>query len=188
MGKPSPIVKGTRSPAGTVEWRQRLRSAAATNRLGQMIGQALRGGEVLALFGDLGTGKTVLVRGLAAGLGARPRTVSSPTFALIHTYQGRLPLVHADLYRIESATELDHLGLTDYFDGQHVLAIEWADKAGSSLPEDCLELRLSHQGNTVRDLLVKARGPSSQTLLSAVITRLTSPGSARQVHKGRRSR
>jgi tRNA threonylcarbamoyladenosine biosynthesis protein TsaE len=153
-----------------------------------MIGQALGGGEVLALLGDLGTGKTVLVRGLAAGLGAQPRNVRSPTFALIHAYQGRLPLIHADLYRIESVTELDHLGLTDYFDGQHVLAIEWADRAGSILPEDRLELRLSHQGKTVRNLLVKARGPSSRALLSSVITKLTSHGRARQIRKGRQSR
>lgn len=188
-GKARSVAKGATSPAGPIEWSRRLRSAAETDRLGRIIGQSLRGNEVLALFGDLGTGKTTLVRGLAAGLGVPPRNVSSPTFALIRECQGRLPLVHADLYRIESTTELDHLGLTDYFDGQYVLAIEWADKAGSTLPEDCLELYLSHQGRTVRNVVMKGTGPSSQALLSRVIKRMTPRENARQARgKGRERR
>ncbi len=143
---------------------------------------------MLALFGDLGTGKTTLVRGLAAGLGTRPRDVSSPTFALIHEYQGRHPLVHADLYRIDRSAELDHLGLSDYCDGQHVVVIEWADKAGAELPQDRLELRLSHQGRTVRNVVMNATGPASRTLLSRVVARVTPRGNgeARGTGRGRR--
>jgi tRNA threonylcarbamoyladenosine biosynthesis protein TsaE len=88
-----------------------------------LIGESLEGGEVIALYGDLGTGKTVLVRGIAGGLGAPMRMVSSPTFVLIHEYQGRLRLAHVDLYRLEDPSELLHLGLDDYLDGQNVLAV-----------------------------------------------------------------
>ena len=110
------------------EWRTLLRSSTDTEQLGRFIGQSLRGGEVLALYGELGTGKTTLVRGIAAGLEVPSHLVNSPTFVLIHEYQGRVPLAHVDLYRIEAQPELQHIGLSDYLDGQTVVAIEWADK------------------------------------------------------------
>jgi tRNA threonylcarbamoyladenosine biosynthesis protein TsaE len=128
----------------------------------------LQGGEVLALFGELGTGKTVLVRGIAAGLEAPPCSVSSPTFVLVHEYRGKFPLIHADLYRLESPGELDQLGLSDYVDGRHVLAVEWAEKAGSDLPDDRLEVHLGHQSNTVRTITMKATGTVSRSLLARV--------------------
>lgn len=157
---------GTASLAGkSVEWEQRLHSATETERLGEIIGHALRGGEVLALFGDLGAGKTTLVRGLAVGLGAAPRSVSSPTFVLIQEYRGRLPLAHADLYRLNSVADLHDLGLSDYLDEHHVVAIEWADKAGADLPADRLEIHLHHRSNTSRSVVLKATGPSSHRLL-----------------------
>jgi tRNA threonylcarbamoyladenosine biosynthesis protein TsaE len=151
-----------------VAWRHRSRSAAETNRLGQIVGKVLRGGEVLALSGDLGTGKTSLVRGIAVGLGAPPRSVSSPTFVLIHEYHGRLPLAHADLYRIDHARELPQLGLSDYLDGRHVVAIEWAEKAGHEMPDDRLEIMLTHHSQTARDIVMQATGPDSRGLLSRV--------------------
>lgn len=153
------------------EWRYCSRSAAETDRLGRMIGQALRGGEVVALCGELGTGKTALVRGIAAGLGAPPRAVSSPTFVLIHEYHGRLPLAHADLYRIQTETELAHLGLSDYLDGHTVVAVEWADKAGTDLPPDRLQVYLAHRGKTARDLALQATGARSRDLLARVMKR-----------------
>ena len=123
---------------------------------------------MLALFGELGTGKTVLVRGIAAGLEAPPCSVSSPTFVLVHEYRGKFPLIHADLYRLESPGELDQLGLSDYVDGRHVLAVEWAEKAGSDLPDDRLEVHLGHQSNTVRTITMKATGTVSRSLLARV--------------------
>jgi tRNA threonylcarbamoyladenosine biosynthesis protein TsaE len=135
------------------------------------MGHALRGGEVLALHGDLGTGKTALVSGIAAGLGAPPRSVSSPTFVFVQLYQGRLPLAHADLYRLESSAELGTLGLSDLLDGHTVVAIEWADKAGGVLPEDRLELHLSHRGRTSREIRFVTRG-SAAAALSARVRRL----------------
>ncbi len=157
------------APAGG-EWRRLTKSAAETDRLGRAIGRSARGGEVVALYGELGSGKTALVRGLAAGLGASPHAVSSPTFVLIHEYHGRVRLAHADLYRIESATELPHIGLSDYEDGRTVIAIEWADKAGEELPGDRLDIHLRHQGPTTREITIKPTGPQARRLLALART------------------
>jgi tRNA threonylcarbamoyladenosine biosynthesis protein TsaE len=149
-------------------WRYASRSPQDTERLGRAIGNALQGGEILALYGELGTGKTTLVRGIAAGAGAPPQRVTSPTFVLIHEYHGRLRLAHADLYRIMSADELPHTGLSDYLDDHTVVAIEWAERAGGDLPGDRLEIRLSHVGNATRQFTMNALGSRSQRLLSCV--------------------
>ena len=110
------------------------RSAAETFEAGRAMGVAVQPGDVLALVGDLGAGKTQWVKGLAAGLGSNAE-VTSPTFTLIHEYGGgRLPLYHFDCYRLESAAELLAAGLDDYLDGRGVLAIEWADKFPELIP------------------------------------------------------
>jgi len=123
---------------------------------------------VVALYGDLGTGKTVLVRGIAAGLDVPPRAVSSPTFVLIHEYPGRLPLAHADLYRLDTPGQLQHVGLSEYLDGRTVVVIEWADKTGGDLPLDRLEAHLAHRGPTSREILLKATGVQSRKLLTRI--------------------
>jgi len=109
-------------------------SAEETFRAGRDEAARVRAGEVLALVGDLGAGKTQWVKGLAAGLGS-DATVTSPTFTLIHEYPGgRLPLYHVDCYRLERPEELLGIGLDDYLDGRGVLVIEWADKFPELLP------------------------------------------------------
>jgi tRNA threonylcarbamoyladenosine biosynthesis protein TsaE len=109
-------------------------SPAETFALGTEIAGAFRGGEVLALDGDLGAGKTQFVKGLAAGLGCDGE-VTSPTFTLLHEYTGgRLPLFHFDFYRLESDDEALRLGLDDYLAAGGVIAIEWAGKFPSLLP------------------------------------------------------
>lgn len=125
----------------------------------------------MALYGDLGSGKTALVRGMAAGLGASPRAVSSPTFVLIHEYHGRLRLAHADLYRLDSARELSHIGLSDYDDGRTVTVVEWADKAGHELPADRLEVHLRHRSPNVREIVFIPRGAQARRLLARVRAR-----------------
>ena len=120
----------------------------------------------MALYGELGSGKTALVRGMAAGAGASPRSVSSPTFVLIHEYHGRVRLAHADLYRLESSAELPHIGLSDYDDGRTVTAIEWADKAGGELPADRLEIHLRHRSPDVREIDFVPRGARARRLLA----------------------
>jgi len=153
------------------EWRGPLRSATDTEQLGRFIGQSLRGGEVLALYGELGTGKTTLVRGIATGLGVPSHIVNSPTFVLIHEYQGRVPFAHADLYRIQAQHELQHIGLSDYLDGQTVVAIEWADKGLFELPDDRLEVHLSHRSARTRQVVLRARGTAMRGLLDRVLRR-----------------
>src|SRR5688572_12726937 len=119
------LPTANRSATSNLPWKLVSTSHQHTERLGQAIGRALRGGETIALFGPLGAGKTALVRGIAHGLGASPMAVTSPTFVVIHEYnQGRLPLVHVDLYRIRTLSELESTGLTEYFSGQSVTAIE----------------------------------------------------------------
>ena len=118
----------------------RTRSVGETVSLGSHIGGILRPGEILLLVGDLGTGKTTFVRGLADGLGiaTRPR---SPTFTVVHTYDGgKYPLVHVDLYRLDSSGEVLSLGLEELFEPPAVSVVEWGEKATPIVGDDYLEL------------------------------------------------
>ena len=146
-----------------------LSSRSKTASLGKAIGGALTGGEVLALIGELGAGKTALVRGIASGLGAPPDSVSSPTFVLVHEYRGRLPLIHADLYRLHTEADAEAIGLPDCFTGQAVTAIEWADRFPSLLPKDRLDVRLIHRSPATRTAQLTAHGPQSLRLLAHII-------------------
>jgi tRNA threonylcarbamoyladenosine biosynthesis protein TsaE len=146
-------------------WDLVFSSQTETESFGHAMGKSVAGGEVLALIGELGAGKTALVKGIATGLGASTDSVSSPTFILIHEYQGRLPLVHVDLYRLRTETEAHHIGLPDYFTERSIVAIEWADRFPGLLPPDRLELRLSHRTPESRALQVQAHGPHAQKLL-----------------------
>ncbi len=149
-------------------WRRSLPSSRHTDRLGRAIGSVLEGGESLALSGALGAGKTALVRGIAAGLGAPAEAVSSPTFVLLHEYRGRLPLAHIDLYRLSSRKEAETIGLGDYLSGATVVAVEWADKAPGILPDDRLEMELRHQTVQSRSIRFTATGPLSAALLARI--------------------
>ncbi|HVE15585.1 MAG TPA: tRNA (adenosine(37)-N6)-threonylcarbamoyltransferase complex ATPase subunit type 1 TsaE [Chthoniobacterales bacterium] len=149
-------------------WHRLLSTVTETNRLGRLIGSVLEGGEVLALSGPLGAGKTALVRGIATGLGAPARAVSSPTFVLLHEYRGRVPLVHVDLYRLTAQGEAESIGLGDYLSGQTVVAVEWAEKAPHILPDDRLELELRHRTVQSRSIDFRATGPLSSALLARV--------------------
>ena len=118
----------------------RTRSAGETTSLGSRIGALLRPGEVLLLVGDLGTGKTTFVQGLAAGLdiATRPR---SPTFTMVHTYDGgKYPLVHVDLYRLDTSNEVLSLGLEELFEPPAVAVVEWGEKATPIVGDHYLEL------------------------------------------------
>ena len=133
-----------------------LHTAKDTHALGVRLGQAARPGTLLALIGDLGAGKTALVRGLGEGL-AVPSRVQSPTFVLVQVHEGgRLPLWHADLYRLSDDEELELLGLDEHLDG--VVAVEWADRFPEALPADRLEIRLHHEASGRRAEL-RATGP-----------------------------
>ena len=161
-------------------------SLRQTDRLGRAIGSVLLGGESLALSGALGAGKTALVRGIAAGLGAPPEGVSSPTFVLMHEYHGRLPLAHIDLYRLSSLQEAESIGLEDYLTGPTVVAVEWADKVPGILPDDRLEMKLRHRTVQSRSITFRATGPVSAALLAHIKTCQTLPtrrSRSRRTHK-----
>ena len=131
------------------------RSPAATYRLAAKLVSRFPAKTVLALHGDLGSGKTCFVQGLAKALGVR-RPVGSPTFTLINEYRGRRPLAHVDLYRIRGAGDAFGLGLEEYlfhFDG--VVAIEWAERVAELLPEECWHVRLgAGTGDETRQVTV----------------------------------
>jgi tRNA threonylcarbamoyladenosine biosynthesis protein TsaE len=148
-----------------------LRSPRQTHRLGRYLGKFLKGGDIVALFGDVGTGKTTLVKGIADGLLAEPTAVSSPTFTLIHEYRGRLRLIHTDLYRL-TAAQLEDTGLNEYFDDRCVTVIEWADRWTHGLPPDRLEVRLSHDNPGTRRAVLTAGGLSAGRLLAALRSRM----------------
>lgn len=168
MRATAPSPRNRSAPEDTHAWTHRLTSPEATTRLGAAMAAHLTGGEVLALHGDLGAGKTQFVRGIAEGLGADPDQIASPTFVLIHEYQGRVPLAHIDLYRLTSPEELDHLGWADYLDGQWIVAVEWAEHAGANLPADRLTIRLEHRGARARLITCTASGPTSAHLLACI--------------------
>jgi tRNA threonylcarbamoyladenosine biosynthesis protein TsaE len=129
------------------------RSESETATVGRELAATLSEGTVVLLCGDLGAGKTAFVRGLAEGLGLEPADVSSPTFTLVQEYRGgRVPLVHADLYRLNDPREVDDLGLDELGSGA-VLAIEWADKLQHSLGK-AIVVRIEHAGDTERIVTV----------------------------------
>jgi len=114
-------------------------SVRDTHTLAGHLLKQLPGRVVLALCGDLGSGKTCFVQGLAAALGVE-RPVTSPTFTLVHEYQGERPLVHVDLYRLNDSLEALMLGLEEYFEGDGITAVEWAERAEDIFPPDMIRI------------------------------------------------
>ena len=146
-----------------------LESVKKTLEFGERLAYTLQGGDVLALTGDLGTGKTLITRGIALGLGITAEQVTSPTFTLIQTYEGRLPVIHVDLYRLENPSAILQLGLEDYFTAKNIVIIEWADRFIQALPPDYLEIHLEHGDiETTRSMTILATGPRSIAIVSAL--------------------
>jgi tRNA threonylcarbamoyladenosine biosynthesis protein TsaE len=122
-----------------------------TIALGKKLGKTLKAGSVVALIGDLGSGKTVFTKGIAEALGVRhARYVNSPTFVLIKEYKGRVPLYHFDLYRLDRYSSFDELNYDEYFYGDGVTVIEWADKILKFLPKKHTKVKFSVVGESRR--------------------------------------
>ena len=119
-------------------------SPEETQALGEKLGQTLKQGDVIALIGDLGTGKTCLTQGIARGVGIAPdEIVSSPSYILINEYNGTVPIYHIDLYRLENSEEIAELGLSEYVEGDGICIIEWAERMAEALPDSCIKIHIT---------------------------------------------
>ena len=130
------------------------RSFKETLDVGDRLGRELQRGAVVALFGELGAGKTALIKGIARGLGIR-QEVTSPTFTIVHEYGGgRLPLFHIDLYRLDSVAQALAVGIEDYLNGDGVATIEWAEKIEQLLPANTVRVHITTLENNVRRIKI----------------------------------
>ena len=145
-----------------------------TEWFGEALGRLLEAGDVVALCGDLGGGKTTMTHGIARGLEVPSRfTIQSPTFSLVHEYPGRVPLIHMDLYRIEGGPEGDELGLEELLESDGAAVIEWADRLGDDLPEDALVVELIYEGECQRKISVTGRTDRALGIIRALAAELT---------------
>jgi len=127
-----------------------LEDEKVTRALGARLAKALQPGDVVALIGELGAGKTELVRAVATALGADERDVASPTFVTMNVYNARMAIYHFDAYRLTDGEELLALGAREFFDSGGISLLEWADRARDALPETYLEITLRHGGSPTR--------------------------------------
>jgi tRNA threonylcarbamoyladenosine biosynthesis protein TsaE len=157
----------------------RSSSPEATERAARLLGGLVGAGDAIGLVGELGAGKTRFVHGLARGLGLPDAVrVTSPTFTILnHLRGGRLPLYHADLYRIERAAELDHIGLDELWGGDGVMAVEWCDRF-PVMPADHLLVTLHITGDAERALDAEGRGARSQLLAARWAASIDDAGAA----------
>ena len=132
-------------------------SAEETIEFGRRIGSQLKGGEVVALCGQLGSGKTHLIKGIEAGAGtADSRVVNSPTFVIVNEYKGRLDIYHIDAYRLNSVSEFEMTGFGDFCYPESVVLIEWADKIEAALKNmDYIRIELEHNGISRRKIQIR---------------------------------
>jgi len=147
-----------------------LKTPQATLEFGELLGKYLMAGDVVALIGDLGTGKTQLAKGLARGVGVPEEyCITSPTYTIVNEYQGRTPLYHLDLYRLEGNSDLENLGYEEYFEGRGVTVIEWAEKISHLLPENRMEVHISYLGNDVREFEIIGFGDHYGKIVDDVV-------------------
>jgi len=137
-----------------------------TEMLGARLAASLKRGYIVALTGPLGSGKTVFAKGLARGLGVRGADrVNSPSFVILKEYNGRLPLYHFDVYRFDRASELSSVGFREYFYGDGICVIEWADKIREFLPDEYLKVNITILGPDSRRFLFSSRGPEYEKVV-----------------------
>jgi tRNA threonylcarbamoyladenosine biosynthesis protein TsaE len=143
------------------EYVVRTNSTEETWQFSKELAEKLQPGDVITLEGDLGAGKTTFTKGLAVGLDIS-RNVSSPTFTIIKEYQGRLPLYHMDVYRLEDSYE--DLGFDEYFEGEGVTVVEWAHLIEEQLPAELLQIRITHGEENSRILTITPKGKRYEML------------------------
>ncbi|CAK8719921.1 tRNA threonylcarbamoyladenosine biosynthesis protein TsaE [Candidatus Electrothrix laxa] len=157
------------TPPKTPSFKYTLENITATAALGRQLGQIARKGDIILLHGDLGVGKTTLTQFVAQGLEVpEDQYVSSPSFALMHEYPGRLPLFHMDCYRLAGEEDIEGAGLADYIGGLGLTIIEWPDRLGSLQPKERLDLILEPIDETRRICLLQPYGDSWSSRIAAL--------------------
>jgi tRNA threonylcarbamoyladenosine biosynthesis protein TsaE len=159
------------------EWSWESASPEESLRAGEMLGRLLQPGDLVALFGELGSGKTLFVRGMAAGLGCVPEEVHSPSFTLVNEYacaraETRWRLAHIDLYRLRSADEVPGIGWDEYVGARYIVAVEWAERAQGYLPQDHLRVQFEARSAGQRRVCAQATGLRSARILRSWVTTL----------------
>ena len=178
----SRLSKSTAAPALTLETLSA--SVEATQRVGERIGRALRAGDVVALYGELGTGKTTFVQGIARGQGRDQASVKSPTFVLVREYPGDTILVHVDGYRLDGPPAAAWLDLDLIFSPRRVTMVEWAERFEGLLPERRLAVHLEHVSANRRRLRIDALGEWPAEQVVELRTALESPEETEHADSG----
>jgi tRNA threonylcarbamoyladenosine biosynthesis protein TsaE len=146
-----------------------LKSNEETRHLGRCLAELLRAGDIILLAGDLGAGKTTLVKAVCSGLGMDERHVTSPTFAIIHEYRDvRPPVCHADIYRLGPGADTRETGLQEYFNGDWAVMIEWGGYMDEAITQDTLRIEMRWLNEGARDVLIEGTGESWGTRLPAM--------------------
>lgn len=147
-------------------------SPEETIKLGENLGKIISPPLIVALYGELGSGKTTFLKGVARGLGVEK--IRSPSFIMITRYKGKYPIIHVDLYRLDSGEELVPLGLKDMlYDETSVVFIEWAERAESLLPSSRISVKISHlNGETSREIIIEASGDREKKILKFLLDSL----------------
>jgi tRNA threonylcarbamoyladenosine biosynthesis protein TsaE len=132
------------------------RNAEETIGLGRRLGEKLKPGDVVCLYGELGAGKTTITKGIASSFGIKEQDITSASFTIIAEHEASVPFYHIDLYRIAEG-ETSELGLHEYLGTDGISVIEWAEKAGNEIPDDCIKVRMKHAGDDLRE--IELEGP-----------------------------
>lgn len=154
--------------SGSEPFRFMASNEADTERLGRALADAVRPGDVIALHGQLGAGKTRLVQAVAEELGCGDQLVNSPTFILIQEYDGRLPVYHVDAYRLKDCDEFFDIGGEEILADDGVCLIEWAEKVSEALPRDHLDIVISVTGEQTRTFEFRGAGLKSGRIIDAI--------------------
>ena len=142
------------------------KSEEETVDLGRKLAMLLKAGDIVGLNGELGSGKTTFIKGVAQGLKVKKGTVHSPTFVFMNMYEGTLPLFHFDLYRLERLDQIYGLGYEEFLFGPGVALIEWVERMEHLKPKEYLDIRLSHKSPTERTIEITAAGDRYKTILN----------------------
>ena len=157
-------------PLSTFKYQITTRSVDETQKLGEIIGTAITGGTVLALTGDLGSGKTAFVQGLARGLEVPDDYyITSPSYTLINEYPGRYPLFHVDLYRISDPMDMENIGLYEILHNSGIVAIEWADRIEQKLLPDPINIHFELTGEKSRKICITAYDLKNANMLKNIL-------------------